>query len=200
MLEAVREARRLLDAVREVPLAGGAATVLRELPGEVEHLRRAADALGARALPAWEADGTWVLDGQRSFTSWLVAATGNTRGRADREIRRARALRDYLPTFATLLANAELGADHVDAVIREAITTEDRLLALRDPDFGEHVLAGAAADATAGEFTRTVKMWAVQMDPEAADRAWRESLTHEHVTLSATLGGWALPPDRGHGV
>lgn len=191
-LAMTRLATRLMRLAATAELAGGAGSVLRELPGEVEGLRRATDAVGARALPALEANGMWALDGQRSFTSWLVAKSGNTRGRCDREIRRARALRDYLPTFAGLLADGELGADHVDAVVREAMGTQDRLLALRDPEVGEHVLAGAAADATANEFTRTLRLWAVRMDPDAADRQWRESLASEHCTLSATLGGYHL--------
>ena len=185
-------ATRLARLAAGVDLAGGESSVVRRLPVAVESLRRATDALGARALTAADADQSWRADGQRSFTSWLAATTGIHRGRAGREIRRAHALRDDLPTFRALLARGELGADHVDAVVREAMASQDRLAALRDPDYGEHALAGAAADATASEFTRTVRLWAYRMDPHAADRKWRELLATEQCTLAQTLDGYHL--------
>ena len=185
-------ARRMTALAATVDLAGGASGAVHDLPAAVEGLRRATDALGARALSAVQADQTWSFDGHRTFRSWLVGTTGISRARASREIRRATALRDHLPTFARYLAEGVVGADHVDVVVKHALGTEDRVAALEHQEFGEPALAGAAADAGVGEFTRTVRLWADRMDPEAAERAWRESLDSEHLALAQTMGGWHL--------
>ncbi len=181
-----------LSVVADVDLAGGPSAVLRELPGALARAQRLIDAVTARALAALDADGTWAHDGQRSFATWVTTETDVRRGRSVREIARARALRDHLPSLRRELAAGRIGADHIDAVLRHAMDTDVRRAALADPERGESLLAEVAPTMTADQFACVVRRWAVAADPVGAERAWRDDLDAEHLQLAATMGGYHL--------
>ena len=192
VLAGVRLASRLVRVLAGVDLAGGPSSVLLELPVAVEDLRRSVDAVHARAACAAQTDAAWRLDGQRSFTSWMEATTGAPRSKVTRETARAQRLRDYLPTFTTLLRAGRVSGEHIDALVRYGMSSEPRIQALTDPEVGEVFLAQAAAGVTVAQFTTIVRSWAAHADPHAEERTWRERLATEYLTLSPTMGGWHL--------
>lgn len=174
------------------------AAALVEVPAVLERITRATDALRAGVLPAVEAGGLWSLGGHRSFTTWVAATTNTYRGRAERDIRRGRALRDHLPGMKDALTRGTIGIDHVDAATRHVLGSAQKDEGLAHPTIGEPFLVRTAEETTPAGFAQVARSWAAQVDPEAEERAWREKTSQEHVDLARTLDGWHLDGWLGH--
>ena len=156
----------------------------------LETIERRLAAVRADVVNTIDSDGLWALDGQRTFRSWLQERTGTTPAAASRQVRHSRALRDLLPLTHQALADGSISQEHVAALVREATVTDRLRAQLSDATMGEAFLVEQAQAMHAGSFTKLVKTWAVQADPEAADRNWRDSGAKEELTLSPTLDGF----------
>ncbi|MEE6288738.1 DUF222 domain-containing protein [Georgenia sp. MJ173] len=156
----------------------------------VEQVERQLAGVRSRVLTAVDADGLWTLDGSRTFNAWVRQRTGATAGAASRQVRESRALRDHLPLAAQALAAGLISAEHVSVLVREAVTTQRLRAQLVDPVMGEAFLVDQAQVMDAGTFTKVVKAWAIRVDPEAADRRWREDDAKEKFTVAPTTDGF----------
>lgn len=63
---------------------------------------------------------------------------------------------------------------------------------LRDQACGESYLVSLAEGLDATQFDRVVQAWAIRSDPGGEDQKWRDTGTHEQVTVSKTLDGYHL--------
>ena len=158
----------------------------------LEQLDRRLGALRAQLLTSIEAGRLWALDGQRTFAAWVRERTDSTPGAASRQVRTSRALRDYLPLIHEALAGGTISQEHVAVLVREGLGTDRLRAQLADPELGEAFLVEQAQAMNAGSFTKVVKAWAFTVDPEAADRAWRDADATEAFTLSPTIDGFHL--------
>lgn len=167
-----------------------ATELLRAVHGQLDRLR----GLEARLLPIVELDGTWAIDGSRSFPVWLAGRTGQTVSAARRAVRMGRALRDTLPATAGALVDGTISADKAQAIALGAPTSEQRAAALTDPDnaCNEGFLLRQAGTLSADQLGRLVRRWAAAADPESDERGYREALSREFVELSQTVGGYHL--------
>ncbi len=156
----------------------------------VEQLDRTLDAMRSELLAAIDADKLWALDGQRTFPAWVRERTDVTAGAASRQVRTARALRDYLPLARKALAAGEISAEHAGVLVRETLRTDRLKAQLADSECGEEFLVAQGRVMDAGTYAKVVRAWAFASDPEAADRAWREADGKEEFTLAPTLGGY----------
>lgn len=189
----VVELNRVLADMREVARSDWHA-----MPGRsahdaldvVEQLDRTLDAMRSELLAAIDADRLWALDGQRTFPAWVRERTDATAGAAARQVRSARALRDYLPLTRKALAAGEISAEHAGVLVREALRTDRLKAQLADADLGEEFLVAQGRAMDAATFTKLVRGWAIAADPEAADRSWREDDGREEFTLARTMDGY----------
>ena len=188
----VRAASALLGHIATQDLHALPSALLTELPVAVEQHSRVVEAARARALSAVEADGTWALNPQRSVRGWYAETAGLTPAQAGRHIARSRVLREHLPGFGAELAAGRVPVAAVDALAATLKGSPARTEALADEVAGESFLADAATRLSAGDFRTLTAQWAATVDPEAQERAWRESIERQEVTLAATLGGWHL--------
>lgn len=185
-------ARELLNSLAGVDWAGLPGPILHESIDQLEQVTRRSAAARARVLAAAETEGSWALDGQRTFTTWLRDRTGVAPGAAHRQVRTARRLRDLLPQAEATLQAGHINEDHIAVLVREAAKTARLRQALADPDHGESLLLPMARCMDAGQFTKAVKAWTIRVDPDGADRAWREAGTAAEICLAPTMGGWHL--------
>lgn len=139
----------------------------------LEQLDRRLAGLRSSVLTTAETNRLWALDGQRTFKSWLQQRTDTTPGAASRQVRHARALRDYLPLTRQALEAGRISPEHVAVLVlvREAIRTNRLRAQLSDPELGEAFLVTQAEAMNAATFTKLVKHWTIAADPEAADPA-----------------------------
>ena len=166
--------------------------VITALPRAIEEHSRVVEALRARSLSAVEADGTWALAAESSPRAWYAATAQLSPTQAGRHLNRARALRDHLPGFDAALAAGRVPLAAVDTLAATLKDSPARTAALTAPNLGEGFLVRCATDLPAADFRTVVAQWAVRVDPEAEERAWREAIDRQEVTLSPTLGGWHL--------
>lgn len=141
-----------------------------------------------------DTDGWWALEGARSFSHWLAAASGLSVARAREVVATGRALRDHLPATVRGALDGEIGAEQAVVVARLAPTSDARRAALAAPaeECGEGFLTAQAKVLPVGSFRRLVQRWAAAADPEADERGYRDACDREHVTLSTTTGGVQL--------
>jgi hypothetical protein len=207
-------ALRLLRAGTDALAALAAAGALQDVPAarltagqsEPRSLAGRQTAVRLTALPGLEVDGSWALDGSRSFAAWLARHDDVPRGAAHREVRQARALRDELPATRSAALKGTIGLDHVAAMVA-ACTTEARAAALSDPVSGlppRFDAQGAELPAPTGEeflleqaglhrlpaFQRLTQRFAHVADPDADDRGYRDAAEREFFELGLMLGGF----------
>jgi hypothetical protein len=159
---------------------------------EAETASRRLAGMSASVLTAIEADGRWATDGSRSLAAWVRRATDASPGRAHRQTRTARALRDHLPLTAAALSAGAIGTEHVELLAKHTTSSAARLAGLGHEQVGEAFLVQQAAELDAGDFARLVKRWAFAADPEASDRDWKDDLDKENVVLAKSLHGYHL--------
>lgn len=191
LIAAVDEVVGLVRAV-EADLCGGQDSVdlLLGVRAQLDRLVVASSCLAVTV----DAGGWWALEGARSFSHWLAAASGMSFPRAREVLATGRALRDHLPATARGALDGEIGAEQAVVVARLAPTSDARRAALAAPavECGEGFLAAQATVLPVGSFRRLVQRWAAAADPEADERGYRDACDREHVTLSATTGGVQL--------
>ncbi|QOR70948.1 DUF222 domain-containing protein [Ruania alkalisoli] len=182
----------ILDDLLATDLHSLPSAVLPDLVGQLEQTRRRVDALTSAAMTAVEADGIWAVSGARTIASWWANATGGHGNKTRTRVHLSRTLRDHLPHTSAAQAAGVISGDHAAALARHTTTTTVLRERLSDPDVGERFLVEQARRLDADSFTRLVKTWAIQADPEAADRNWRVESAKEHLFVSATTGGYRV--------
>src|SRR5258708_17138344 len=112
------EIERLREAVEEVcgldPFtisSPDSLIVLERLPARLEYIK-------TKAIGEFDASGEWALDGAKSAVAWLDTRCHLPKPGAQRLVRRARALA-HLPVASAAFAKGEIGAAHVDALVKE---------------------------------------------------------------------------------
>jgi len=181
-----------LTALADVPWHDLPGQAAHDALDEIERATRHLAALRAQVVTVVDANGLWALQGSRTYSAWLRQRTGSTAAGASRQVRESRALRDHLPLTRAALAAGRIGPDHVAVLVRETVRTQQLRTQLTDADLGEAFLVAQAEAMDAGTFTQLVRAWTVSVDPEGADRAWREAGSKEELTLSRTTDGFHL--------
>lgn len=185
-------AAALLDAVADLDLHALTGQDVHDLIDELENLARRVAGIRAAALSVAEANGLWATSNARTFASWLAVRTQSSTPAANRAVKEARTLRDHLPATREALVRGRIGHEHAGALARHATRSPAQREALGRADVGEEFLVDHARQMNANHFTRLVKGWAHQADPEHADRSWRSDTGSNHLTLAATLDGYHL--------
>ncbi|GAB2463829.1 hypothetical protein GCM10007967_17750 [Xylanimonas ulmi] len=212
MVSAVDVVEAGVEALAALVAAGGLDQVPTRVLGRVEsRLRRLEQrqaAVRAALLPVVEAEGSWALDGSRTFGAWLARRDDISVGAANREVRAGRVLRDHLPATRAAALDGRIGTEHVAAMVA-ACSTDARTAALCGPAEGlpvRHDDQGRALPTPTGEgflldqarlctlrgFQRLVRRFAHVADPDADERGYSRAAEREHLEVSATLGGWHL--------
>ncbi|HLS49537.1 MAG TPA: DUF222 domain-containing protein [Actinomycetaceae bacterium] len=195
----VHEAVRAAAAAVSAPEAIGDAD-LHELDGQsvhdlidlLESAARRVKGLQSAAFTVAEANGLWATSNARSFSSWLAGRTQSSTATAHRAVKEARVLREHLPATQRALAEGEITAEHVSALLRYATKSPAQLEALRRSDVGERFLLDHARQLPASEFRHLVRNWSLRADPGLGDRSWRDDSGLSYVTLAPTLDGYHL--------
>lgn len=164
----------------------------------LEQIFRSATAIQVSVLGAAETSGKWALDGQRNFDSWVSSQTGTTRGTAGRAVKLSKTLQDDLPATRKALAEGSISSDHAQIIARRCTKTDKHRKRLADPRQGEQFLIDHAKQMDAGKFSKVAHAWAIESDPKAAERQWRQESAKEEFTLAPVedgfhLAGWLNP-------
>ena len=188
-LRAISGGLRALAATDWSAAVSGSA---RDLVRELEQIMRTTTAIQADVLAAAETSGKWALDGQRNFDSWVTSQTGSTRGTAGKAVRLSKSLQDDLPATRRALAQGTISSDHAQIIAQRCTKTDKQREKLADPKRGEEYLLQQARDMDATKFAKVATSWAIETDPEAADRRWRKETAKEEVSLAPTTDGYNL--------
>ncbi|WP_278235772.1 HNH endonuclease signature motif containing protein [Isoptericola sp. AK164] len=136
---------------------------LSDLSARLRAVQERVAAVRLRLLARLEDEGTWALDGSRSFAHWLSRTEDVALATARREARTARTLQDVLPVSAAAARQGDLGSDHLRVMVDVAPTSTARREALAAPVAGlapgelepGSTDPDAAADVEAGPAART---------------------------------------------
>ncbi|MCL1900618.1 MAG: HNH endonuclease [Promicromonosporaceae bacterium] len=188
--------------LRDVPFA--------ELARMERALRRGEDrsrALRLAMLPLLDVEGSWALQGHRSFANWLARQDNLLPGQARREVRLAEVLREHLPATRAQALAGRRGAGEVEALVgicsspaREAALRASTLAtrvwddeaARRVEATGEEHLLAEADRFNLESFRMVCRRFAQVVDPEADERGFREAKEREFLEMGQTLGGFHL--------
>jgi len=191
----LQKLRAISGGLRELAATDWSAAVsgsARDLVRELEQIMRTTTAIQADVLAAAETSGKWALDGQRNFDSWVTSQTGSTRGTAGKAVRLSKSLQDDLPATRQALAQGTISSDHAQIIAQRCTKTDKQLEKLADPERGEEYLLRQAQEMDATKFAKVANSWAIETDPEAADRRWRKETAKEEVSLAPTTDGYTL--------
>ncbi|WP_020014221.1 DUF222 domain-containing protein [Promicromonospora sukumoe] len=84
-------------------------------------------------LPRIEADGSWALDGSRTFRVWLARREKVTMRTASRDVLTGERLLEHLPATLAAALSGRIGMDQVRAMVDVGPTSDDRRKALVSP-------------------------------------------------------------------
>ena len=197
-LDALREAARSLKALVGVDWAREPAGDAKSAVRVVEQAMRALSSIQAGALAAVEGDGSWADSGQRTIQSWMASETGSSRNTAVKALGLSKSLHEDLPQTLKALAGGMISEDHAQVLARECTKSPALLDRLTDPERGEGYLLDQARGVDATRFAKIAKSWAIETDPQGADRAWRADAAKEDLTLTPAeegyrIRGWLTP-------
>jgi len=128
--------------------------------------------------------GEWGSEGAKTATAWIDTTCHVPKKVARAELRRGRALATF-PVLAEAWKNGEIGADHVDAVLRvKRPVTEEALW--RD----EATLVDAARTLKFAEFCTVVDYWEQHADQDGTEEAAMARQAARDVYLFPSVGGY----------
>lgn len=182
------ELKELADTDWVTHLAAGAKEAVQVL----EQIARSTAAIQAGVLAAAESSGKWALDGQRTFDTWVSTHTGTTRSTAGRAVKLSKSLDEDLPQTRKALADGSISSDHAQIIARRCTKTSKHRDRLSDPLHGENFLVDNAKRMDAGKFSKVAAAWAIETDPEGADRQWRQDVAKEEFNLLRTNEGYQI--------
>ena len=116
-------------------------------------------------MAAFDQWGAFAADGALTATAWIDTRCHIPKKEAQAELRRGRALA-ALPVAAAAWKRGDIGAAHVDALLRaKSAVTKDQLA--RD----EEILVTAGITLKFAEFAHVVDYWEQHADPDGTDEA-----------------------------
>jgi hypothetical protein len=144
------------------------------------------EAVMTTATAAFDASGTWGLDGAHSAAAWLATRCRLPQGLARRLVRRGRAL-GTLPACARSWSAGAISGAHLDTLAAVRRPATEAALA-RD----EATLVDQAEHLRFESFTRAVASWGQLADPDGTEADAEARRARRHVYLEASFGGTYL--------
>ncbi|HEV3280503.1 MAG TPA: DUF222 domain-containing protein [Acidimicrobiales bacterium] len=144
------------------------------------------EAFATRAGAAFDASGTWGLDGAFNAATWLATRCRLPKAQARRLVRRGRAL-THLPAWARAWSDGAITGAHVDAVSAVRRPANEAALA-RD----EALLVDQAETLRFESFARAVAYWEQLADPDGTEADAEARRTRRDVYLEASFCGTYL--------
>ena len=141
------------------------------------------EAVATRAGAAFDAGGSWALEGARSAPAWLAVSTKAPKSTAARRVRVGRALRHLPAAEAAWLAGDIDGAQVAALAAARTPATEEAMA--RD----EEMLVGQAAVLRHDQFTRVLAYWEQHADPDGVEDTAAKARDGRFLNLSRGLGG-----------
>ena len=138
----------------------------------------------ARAVCSFDQWGEWGRDGALSATAWVDTTCHVPKKEVRAQLRRGKALA-VLPLVAQAWKDGDIGAAHVDALLRvKRPVTEEAL------SEAEGVLVDAARTLKFAEFSRVVDYWEQHADQDGTDEAAEAKRTQRDVYLYPSPNGY----------
>ena len=138
----------------------------------------------ARAVSSFEQWGEWSLDGATTATAWIDTTCHVPKKEVRAQLRRGKALA-ALPLVAQAWMNGDIGAAHVDALIRVTRPVTEEAL-WRD----EEILVDVARTLKFAEFATALDYWEQRADQEGTDEAAEAKRTRRDVYLYPSPDGY----------
>ena len=148
-------------------------------------------ALRADALARVNETGDWQNAGARTVDEYERQVSKTSLADSRKSVKRAKALKNDLPTFKEDLSDGEISVAHVD-VLTKVIQSPALKEQLLDPDDGEAQLREAAQTMDAGQFEKRVKAWAIKHAPKRSERMAREKSKEERLSIVEDSDGWII--------
>jgi len=138
----------------------------------------------ARAVSSFDQWGEWGRDGALSATAWVDTTCHVPKKEVRAQLRRGKALA-VLPLVAQAWKDGDIGAAHVDALIRVRRPVTEEALS-RD----EEILVDAARTLKFAEFATVVDSWEQYADQDGTDEAAEAKRAQRDVYLYPSPGGY----------
>ena len=138
----------------------------------------------ARAVNSFDQWGEWARDGATTATAWIDTTCHLPKKEVRAQLRRGKALAT-MPLVAQAWMNGDIGAAHVDALIRVKRPVTEEALS-RD----EEILVDVARTLKFAEFATVVDSWEHYADQDGTDEAAEAKRTQRDVYLYPSPGGY----------
>jgi len=138
----------------------------------------------ARAVNSFDQWGEWARDGATTATAWIDTTCHLPKKEVRAQLRRGKALAT-MPLVAQAWMNGDIGAAHVDALIRVTRPVTEEALS-RD----EEILVDVARTLKFAEFATVVDSWEHYADQDGTDEAAEAKRTQRDVYLYPSPGGY----------
>jgi len=176
-------ARGALAALARLDLDALPSDELTKVVLESQRLRAQLDAVEARVLVRWEADGAWRVDGARSAAAWLAWRQRLPLPETRRRLRHARAAL-ALPAVASAWADGEIDRAHVATLLSVRTPRTERAFAC-----GHEALLDLARRSRFCDFQRRCRRWELMADPDGAEQDAEAARAGRSLHLSESFGG-----------
>ena len=141
------------------------------------------DAVVTAADAAFDASGTWALDGAYNAGAWLATTTRQPKPAMAKRLRLGERLR-HLPATEAAWAAGDIDAAHA-AVITSLHSESSADILARD----ESVLVEQAKSLRFSSFTQVARYWADRTDPEGAERDFEAQRAKRDCYLVESYNG-----------
>ena len=138
----------------------------------------------ARAVNSFDQWGEWARDGATTATAWIDTTCHLPKKEVRAQLRRGKALAT-MPLVTQAWMNGDIGAAHVDALIRVKRPVTEEALS-RD----EEILVDVARTLKFAEFATVVDSWEHYADQDGTDEAAEAKRTQRDVYLYPSPGGY----------
>jgi hypothetical protein len=138
----------------------------------------------ARAVNSFDTWGEWARDGATTATAWIDTTCHLPKKEVRTQLRRGKALAS-LPLVAQAWMNGEIGAAHVDALIRVTRPVTEEALS-RD----EEILVDVARTLKFAEFATALDYWEQRADQDGSNEAAEAKKTQRDVYLYPSPNGY----------
>jgi hypothetical protein len=136
------------------------------------------------SLASFDQWGEWALDGAKTAVAWIDTVCHLPKKEARAELRRGKAL-PGLPLAAQAWRRGDIGADHIDALVRVKRPVTDEALA-RD----EALLVDYARTMKFAHFSNALDYWEQLADQEGTEEAALAQKARRDVYLVPSTGGY----------
>ena len=141
------------------------------------------EAATTRAAAAFDAGGTWGVDGARSAAAWIATRCHLPTAAARRRVRLGREVRS-MPEVEAAWATSDIAEAHV-AMLARARTPRRTEVFARD----EEMLVGHARTLRFGQFARALAYWCYRADPDGCEDEAADDYKARRIHLSDAFRG-----------